>query len=115
MSSWTVNDPHLMIAIGLGIAYVALIVVAFQRARVIRKEFAHLQNNVERLSREVQELQVAEQRRFIMELNASKEGNKSAIAAPETPVSASVSPLRPVGQPSPTLPPQPSDRIPSSR
>jgi hypothetical protein len=109
-----VNDPHLMIAIGLGIAYVALIVVAFQRTRVIRK-VSHLQNNVERLSREVQELQVAEQRRFIMELNASKEGNKSAIAAPETPVSASVSPLRPVGQSSPALPPQPSDRIPSSR
>jgi hypothetical protein len=107
-----VNDPPLMIAISLGIALVALIVIAFRKARVIRKEFVRLLNDVERLSRDVQELQVAEQRRFIMELNASKEGNKSAIAAPETPVSAGVSPLRPVGQPPP---PPASDRISSSR
>ena len=98
MNSWTVNDPHLTTAISLGIALVALIVIAFRTARVIRTEFGQLQKDVERLSRNVQELLVAEQRRFIKELNASKEGNMIAIAAPETLVSASVSPLRPTGQ-----------------
>jgi hypothetical protein len=56
---------------------VALIATAFQRARVTRKEFARLREDVKRLSEEVKELQAAEQRRFIKELNAAEKTTKS--------------------------------------
>ena len=77
MSDWPLNDSQLMTAGILGILLVVLIVTAFRKARVTRKEFARLREDVKLLSEEVKELQAAEQRRFIKELNAAEKTTKS--------------------------------------
>jgi uncharacterized membrane protein (DUF106 family) len=77
MSDWPLNDSQLITAGILGVVLVVLIVTAFRKARVTRKEFARLREDVEQLSEEVKELQAAEQRRFIQELNATEKTTKS--------------------------------------
>jgi len=64
---------------------VVLIVTAFRKAGVTGKEFARLQKDVERLSEEMKELQAAEQRRFIKELNAAEKMIKSRLRRPNPP------------------------------
>jgi uncharacterized membrane protein (DUF106 family) len=77
VSDWPLNDSQIVTATILGIMLVVLIVTAFRKARVPRKEFARLQDDVKLLSEEVKELQAAEQRRFIQELNAPEKTTKS--------------------------------------
>jgi len=77
VSDWPLNDSQLVTAAILGVMLVVLIVTAFRKASVTRKEFALLREDVQRLSEEVKELQAAEQRRFIKELNASEKRTKS--------------------------------------
>lgn len=77
MSDWLLNDFQLVTAAILGVMVVVLIVTAFRKAGVTRREFVRLQEDVKRLSEEMKEIQVAEQRRFIKELNASEKTTKS--------------------------------------
>jgi uncharacterized membrane protein (DUF106 family) len=77
VSDWPLNDSQIVTAIILGLVVVGLIVTAFRKARVTRKEFARLREDVKSLSAEIKELQVAEQRRFIQELNAVEKTTKS--------------------------------------
>ena len=77
MSDWPLNDSQIVTAVILGIMLVVLIVTAFRKTRVTRKEFARLRDDVKLLSAEVKELQMAEQRRFIQELNAAEKTTKS--------------------------------------
>jgi len=77
VSDWPLNDSQIVTAIILGIMLVVLIVTAFRKTRVTRKEFARLRDDVKLLSAEVKELQMAEQRRFIQELNAAEKTTKS--------------------------------------
>ena len=77
MSDWSLTDTQLLAAAILGIGFIVLIVTAFRKPTVPRKEFARLQEGVKRLSEEVKELQAAEQRRFIKELKGSEKTTKS--------------------------------------
>jgi hypothetical protein len=53
-----------------------------------REEFARLQNEVKELSEQVKALEVAEQRRFLRELNSHSEGTETSLATNATNVSA---------------------------
>jgi uncharacterized membrane protein (DUF106 family) len=77
MSDWPLNDSQLITAGILGVVLVVLIVTAFRKARVTRKEFARLREDVKRPSEEVKELQASDERRLIKELNASEKTSKS--------------------------------------
>ena len=77
MSDWPLNDSQIVTATILGIMLVVLIVTAFRKASVSRKEFTRLREDVKLLSEEVKELQAAEQRRFIKKLNAAEKTTKS--------------------------------------
>jgi hypothetical protein len=77
MTDWPLNDSQLLTAGILGVMLVVLIVTAFRKATVTRKEFARLREDIKQLSEEVKELQAAEQRRFIRELNAAETSTKS--------------------------------------
>jgi hypothetical protein len=92
MSDWPLNDSQLATAAILALMLIVLIVTAFRKTRVTRKEFARLQREVKRLSDDVKELQGAEQRRFLKELKGSKADDTPPSAAPESSVSASPSP-----------------------
>jgi hypothetical protein len=86
VSDWPLNDSQFVTATILGIMLVVLIATAFRKARVTRKEFARLREDVKQLSEEVKELQAAEQRRFIKELNAAEKTNQTSIAAAQSAV-----------------------------
>jgi hypothetical protein len=59
MSDWSLTDTQLLAAAILGIGFIVLIVTAFRKPTVPRKEFARLQEGIKRLSEEVKELQAA--------------------------------------------------------
>jgi hypothetical protein len=88
MSDWLLSDPQLVTAAILGVVLVVLIVTAFRKSGVTRKEFALLQKDVKRLSEKMQELQAAEQRRFLKELNASEKTIKCRLRRPNPPPTA---------------------------
>jgi peptidoglycan hydrolase CwlO-like protein len=92
MGDWPLNDSQMVTAAIFGLMLVVLIVIAFRKTRVTRKEFARLQKDVKRLSDDVRELQMAEQRRFLKELKTSKADDKPPSAAPDSSASASQSP-----------------------
>ena len=93
LNNWPANDSQLATAILFGLILIVLIVAAFRKVRVIRKEFAGLKFDIRRLSDEVRELRAAEQRRFLKELKVSRRRTKiSPSIAPESSVSASPSP-----------------------
>jgi hypothetical protein len=79
-------DFQFVIAVVCGLVAVALVVTALGKARSIGRRFARLQSDVERLSREVKQLQVAEQRRFMKELQAPT--TKYGTAVPQSPPDA---------------------------
>jgi hypothetical protein len=56
MSDWSLTDTQLLAAAILGIVFIVVIVTAFRKPTVTRKEFARLQEGVKRLSEEVKEL-----------------------------------------------------------
>ena len=92
MSDWPLNDPQLATAAILGLMLIVLIVTAFRKTGITPKEFARLQKDVKRLSDDVKELRLSEERRFLKELRASKADDKSPSAAPDSSASASQPP-----------------------
>jgi hypothetical protein len=89
MGHWPLTDSQVLTAAILGLMVVVLIALPFEKARVTRKEFTRLQNDVKRLSEDVKGLQVAELRRCIGKHEASAEDDKMSIMAPQSAVSAS--------------------------
>jgi hypothetical protein len=89
MGHWPLTDTQLLTAAILGLMLVVLIALPFEKARVTRREFTRLQNDVKQLSEGVKGLQVAELRRCIVKHEASAEDDKMSIAAPQSPISAS--------------------------
>ena len=55
MTDWPLNDSQLLTAGILGVMLVVLIVTAFRKATVTRKEFARLREDIKQLSEEVKE------------------------------------------------------------
>ena len=92
ISDWPLNDSQLATAAILGLVLIVLIVTAFQKIRITRKELARLQKDVKRLSDNVKELRLSEERRFLKELKASKADDKPPSGAPDSSASASQSP-----------------------
>ena len=92
MSDWPLNDPQLATAAILGLMLIVLIVTAFRKTGITPKEFARLQKDVKRLSDDVKELRLSEERRFLRELKASKANDKPPSAAPDSSPSASQPP-----------------------
>jgi hypothetical protein len=86
VADWFPNSQH-VIEIILDFMIIVLVISVLGKVRGIGKEFARLQRNVERLSEEVKHLQVAEQRRFIKELNAPP----TTINGPQLPAANSPS------------------------
>jgi hypothetical protein len=72
VSDWPLSESQLITAGLLSVMLIVLIVTAFRKAGITRKEFARVREDVKRLSEEMKELQEAEQRRFINELNATE-------------------------------------------
>jgi hypothetical protein len=68
------------IAVGLGFAVLALVVAMLSQARANGRKFARLQSDIDRLSRKVQQLHSAEERRFIKELRAPSTKYETAVA-----------------------------------
>jgi hypothetical protein len=83
-------ESQFLITVVLGVMVVALVVTMLGKARVIGKKFARLQLDVERLSREMKQLQAAEQRRFMKELRdpTTKSGTAVIEAPPDNGVSS---------------------------
>ena len=93
MNNWPVSDSELATAVLFGFMLIIFIAAAFRKARVTRKEFTGLQNDIKRLSDHVKELQAAEQRRFLKELKVSRKRKKiSPSIAPESSASSNLSP-----------------------
>ena len=82
MANWFL-DFQFVIAVVLGLVVVALVLNMLGKARAIGRRFARLQSDIERLSREVKQLQVAEQRRFMKELRPRR--TKYEPAVPQSP------------------------------
>jgi uncharacterized membrane protein (DUF106 family) len=67
------NDAHfVLLVLFCAAAAVGSIITALTRVR--RADFVRLQNELRELSEHVRELQMAEQRRFLKELNSRGEG-----------------------------------------
>ena len=77
MNDWPLNDLQLVTAAILGDNARRADCDRVSKSQRYRKEFALLREDVKRLSEEVKELQAAEERRFIKELNVSQKTTKS--------------------------------------
>ena len=87
MSHWPLTDIQVLIAALLGLTLVLLITLPFEKARVTRREFVRLQENVKRLSEDVKTLQVSVLRLCIAKREAATEHDKmSSPALPHRPV-----------------------------
>ena len=69
MNYWPLTDIQVLIAAVLGLTLVLLVMLSFEKARVTRREFARLQEDITRLSEDVKTLQVA-----VLKLCISKAG-----------------------------------------
>ena len=84
MYDWLLNNAHfvLLVLSCAAVITIGLIVTALTKVR--RAEFARLQDEVKDLSELVKELGIAEQRRFVRELNSHSEGAEPSLATNAT-------------------------------
>ena len=83
MNDWPLNDPQFMPALTACLAAITFVLlIALLKTRVRRSEFTRLQQDVKELSEHVMELQAAEQRRFLKEINASKKDGEGPSTIP---------------------------------
>jgi len=68
------SDPHFVLLVLSCAAVITIGAIVTALNRVPRAEFARLQNELKQLSEQVRALEVAEQRRFVRELNSHSEG-----------------------------------------
>jgi hypothetical protein len=81
---WPLNDAHLVLFVLSCLAVITIGSLVSALTRVRRAEFARLQNEVKQLSEKVKALEIAEQRRFLVELKSKTEGKDPSIAASPT-------------------------------
>jgi hypothetical protein len=82
MSHWPLTDIQVLIAAILGLTLVLLITLPFEKARVTRKEFVRLQEDVKRLSEDAKALQVSVLKLCIAKREAATEHDKIIGALP---------------------------------
>jgi hypothetical protein len=70
------NDPYLVLLVLFCAAVITVGSIVAALRRLPRAAFAQLQTELKELSGRVRELEAAEQRRFIMQLNSHREGAK---------------------------------------
>jgi hypothetical protein len=80
MYNWPLNDAHLVLLVLSCLAVIAVGSIVSALTRVRRTEFARLQKEVKQLSEEIKALQVAEQRRLLMELNRTAKVKKASAS-----------------------------------
>jgi hypothetical protein len=80
MYSWPPNDAHFVLLVLSCLAVIAIGSIVSALTRVRRTEFARLQKEVKQLSEEIKALQVAEQRRLLMELNRTAKVKKASAS-----------------------------------
>jgi len=80
MYNWPLNDSHLVLLVLSCLAVIAIGLIVSALTRVRRAEFARLQKEVKQLSEEIKALQVAEQRRLLMELNRTAKVKKASAS-----------------------------------
>jgi hypothetical protein len=78
---WPLNDAHLVLFVLSCLPVITIGSLVSALTRVRRAEFVRLQNEVKQLSVKVKALEVAEQRRFLVELKSKTEGKDPLIAA----------------------------------
>jgi hypothetical protein len=82
MSHWPLTDIQVLIAAILGLTLILLVTLSFEKTRVTRREFAHLAEDVKRLSEEMKTLRLAVLKLCIVKHEASTEYDKNSIAVP---------------------------------
>jgi hypothetical protein len=80
MYNWPLNDAQLVPLVLSCLAVIAVGSIVSALTRVRRTEFARLQKEVKQLSEEIKALQVAEQRRLLMELNRTAKVKKASAS-----------------------------------
>jgi hypothetical protein len=88
MYDWLSNNAHFALLALSSVAVITIGLIVPAMTKVRRAEFAELQNEVKELSEHVKALEVAEQRRFLKELNSHREGTEPSFAMNATNVSA---------------------------
>lgn len=78
---WPLNDAHLVLLVLSCLAVITIGSLVSALTRVHRAEFERLQNEVKQLSEKVKALEIAEQRRFLVELKSKAEGKDPSTAA----------------------------------
>ena len=74
------NDPYLVLLVLFCAAVITIGLIVTALHRLPRAAFAQLQTELKELSGRVRELEAAEQRRFVRELNSHREGVEGAEA-----------------------------------
>ena len=87
MYDWPPNDAHFVLLVLACVAVITIGSIVTALTKVRRAEFARLQNEVKQLSEKIEALEVAEQRRFLMELKSNSEDREPSIVASATSVS----------------------------
>jgi hypothetical protein len=82
MSHWPLTDIQVLIAAILGLTLILLVTLSFEKTRVTRREFAHLAEDVKRLSEEMKTLRLAVLKLCIVKHEASTEYDENSIAVP---------------------------------
>jgi hypothetical protein len=72
MNHWPLTDTQVLIAAILALTLALLVTLSFEKARVTRREFARVQEDIKRLSEDVKMLQVA-----VLKLCISKAGSST--------------------------------------
>jgi uncharacterized membrane protein (DUF106 family) len=88
MYDWLLNNAHFLLLVLSFAAVITIGLIVTALTKVRRAEFARLQDEVKELSELVKALEVAEQRRFLKELNSHSERAEPSVATNALKVSA---------------------------
>jgi uncharacterized membrane protein (DUF106 family) len=79
MYDWLLNNAlFVLLVLCAAVITIGLIVTAL--TKVLRAEFARLQDEIKELSEQVKALEVAEQRRFLKELKSHSQGSEPSLS-----------------------------------
>jgi competence protein ComGC len=85
MHNWTLIDVLFVLLIVLCLAVIAICSIVVVATKASRAKFVQLRNEVRQLSKEIKALQVAEQRRFLVELKSNGESKEPSVASSPRP------------------------------
>ena len=81
MYDWLLNNAHFLLLVLSCAAVITIGLIVAALTKVRRAEFARLQDEVKDLSELVKALEVAEQRRFLKELNSHSERAEPSLVS----------------------------------